>query len=74
VEREFSIVEKKFMGGTLLSILLHNIAGNFDERNESDRAILLMIQKIEEIMLRETILDPNYIFVVAQKDVSDEKI
>ena len=74
VGREFSIVEKKFMGGTLLSILLHNIAGNFDERNESDRTVILLIQKIEEITLRESILDPNYIFLVARKEASDEKI
>src|SRR4030042_3644593 len=61
VINEFRIIEKKFMGGTLLSLLLHNIAGNFNERDEADRAIILLMQKIEELVLKESILEPNYI-------------
>lgn len=67
VANEFKIIEKKFMGGTLLSLLFQNIAGNFNETDEADRAFILLMQKIEELVLRESILEPNYIFVVAVK-------
>jgi len=67
VENEFKIIEKKFMGGTLLSLLFHNIAGNFNETDDSDRSIILLMQKIEELALRGSILEPNYIFLVAIK-------
>jgi SAM-dependent methyltransferase len=67
VANEFKIIEKKFMGGTLLSLLFHEIAGNFDETDDSDRAIILLMQKIEELALRESMLESNYIFLVATK-------
>jgi len=65
VTNEFTIIEKKCMGGTLLSLLLHNIAGNFDESNDADRTIILLLQKIEELVLKAFILEPNYVFIVA---------
>lgn len=67
VANEFRIIEKKFMGGTLLSLLFHDIAGNFNETDDSDKSIILLMQKIEELALRESILESNYIFLVAIK-------
>jgi hypothetical protein len=67
VRERFVILEQKPMGGTLLSLLFHNIAGNFNEVEPVTKSLLLSFQNFEETLIRENILSPDYVFLVLKK-------
>lgn len=67
LQERFVILEQKPMGGTLLSLLLHNIAGNFNEDDPLVRSLLLSFQNFEETLIRENVLSPDYVFLVLKR-------
>lgn len=67
LQERFVILEQKPMGGTILSLLFHDIAGNFDESDPVTRSLLLSFQNFEETLIRENVLSPDYAFIVLRK-------
>lgn len=51
-------------GGTLLQFLLAGIIANFDEANAGDRALIDLLVHHEETLIREGILDSDFVFAV----------
>jgi ubiquinone/menaquinone biosynthesis C-methylase UbiE len=64
LKNKFSLVELKPMGGTLLNLILTDIAGNFDEKDSKIRSIILQLQKIEEILITEAVITSDFVFMV----------
>ncbi len=67
IKNRFSIVEYKPMGGTILNLLFHNIAGNFKEDNLLVMSLILSFQKFEETLIKESILPSDFVFLVLKK-------
>jgi SAM-dependent methyltransferase len=67
VDRSFSIVEKKYYGGTLLQFGLHKIVRNFLDETEDTERILEMMVQVEDTLIRFGDLTPHFAFVVARK-------
>ncbi len=64
LHRTFDVLEEKSMGGTLLSLLFDGIAGNFDEQNPFVCSLIKSLQKIEELLISNQVIPPDYIFIV----------
>jgi len=67
IQARFFIHEQKQFGGTLLRILLHDIVGNFDIRDESDVGFLNLLIYIEKTLITEKVLDSDFVLMVADK-------
>jgi SAM-dependent methyltransferase len=65
LERYFDIMEKKDFGGTLLHMLLHDIAGNFNAGKEDDIAFLGMLCYFEKVLIQEGVLSSDFTFIIA---------
>jgi SAM-dependent methyltransferase len=63
----FDVLEEKPMGGTLLNLLFDGIAGNFDEQNPHVRAVIKVLQKTEELLIRNGAITSDFIFAVLGK-------
>ena len=63
--RYFNILERKNYGGTILQFLLANIAGNFDDKNESDRLWLEKFCTLEQKWIREGKLNSDFAVIIA---------
>ena len=64
----FHLVEEKPLGGTLLSLVLDGIAGNFDESNPYIRSLILSFALFEESLIKERVLTKDYVFMVLKKE------
>ena len=62
----FRIVEFKPFGGTLLHMLLQDIAGNFDPASESDTCVMRLICHIEWQLIEAGVLSSDFGFFVAE--------
>jgi SAM-dependent methyltransferase len=51
-------------GGTLLQFLLSEIVANFNEHDERDRARIDMLVYFEETLIREGVIDSDFVFAV----------
>ncbi len=67
LEKYFEVVEKKNFGGTLLHMLLQDIVGNFDSKNPKDATALNLIIYIEDLLIREKIIQSDFIFMILKK-------
>lgn len=67
LKRHFNIIEKRDFGGTLLNVLLHNIAGNFDEGNAEDIAFLELLSYFERTLVAEEVLPSDFTFIIAKR-------
>jgi|SRR5690242_15378559 SAM-dependent methyltransferase len=67
IEARFSIKEHKNFGGTILHMLLQDIAGNFDPLDTTDCAFLNLLIYIEKLLIQERVLESDFVFVVAEK-------
>jgi len=59
----FNIIERVDYGGTILSQLLHTIVANF--KSDEDVAVLKLIQYIENILIKENVLESDFSVLVA---------
>jgi SAM-dependent methyltransferase len=71
VDKHFTILEKLDYGGTLLHTLLHNIVGNFDPQKEEDVALLKLLHYLEMLLIKEEVLESDFVLVVAAKETRD---
>jgi hypothetical protein len=67
-ERFFHVVERIDYGGTLLHLLLGDIAGNFRAENRRDVRAIRAICALEHHMLRWKVLPSDFAMVVARRD------
>lgn len=62
----FDILELRPYGGAILHLLFSGIAGNFDENNETDVALLRTIAAFEEVMEGAGIIGSDFAAIVAK--------
>lgn len=62
----FDILEFRPYGGTILHMLFSGIAGNFDENNETDVALLRTIAAFEEVMEGAGVIKSDFAAIVAK--------
>jgi SAM-dependent methyltransferase len=67
LSKEFDIVERVDYGGTLLHPLLYAIVDNFRADSAEDRAILKLLGYIEDVLIREGVLDSDFSIVVLRQ-------
>jgi 2-polyprenyl-3-methyl-5-hydroxy-6-metoxy-1,4-benzoquinol methylase len=63
----FEIIEKKDIGGTILHLLLKDIAVNFDYKNPNDMRVLKMLFEIEDALLEIGEIPSDFTVIIAQK-------
>lgn len=63
----FTIRVKKNLGGTILHLLLQDIAGNFDYNNSADMRLLRMLFEVEDVYLEIGELSSDFAVIIAQK-------
>ena len=67
LSRYFTILEKKDYGGTILHMLLQDIMANFNHDDYKDQAVLKLLIFLENILIREKVIDSDFTFLVASK-------
>ncbi|MHB8772822.1 MAG: class I SAM-dependent methyltransferase [Syntrophales bacterium] len=67
LENYFHILERRDYGGTVLNMLLHDIAGNFNEKTEEDIAFLGLLCYFEKVLLREKVLPSDFSLIIASR-------
>lgn len=67
LEKYFDVIEKKNFGGTLLHMLLQDIVGNFDPDDPKDAAALNLMIYLEDILIREKVIQSNFVFMILKK-------
>lgn len=60
IERQFRVVERIDYGGTILNLLLEHIAHNFDPADEKDVAIIRLLAKTEDLLIRGGVLPSDF--------------
>jgi ubiquinone/menaquinone biosynthesis C-methylase UbiE len=65
--RHFKIIERFDYGGTILHLLLQDIAGNFDSEKEEDLTLLKLLCYVEEILISHNVLSSDFTFIITQK-------
>ena len=63
----FKIVEKKDLGGTILHLLLQDIAGNFNYNKPHDMKLLKMLFDIEDVFMEIREIQSDFVVIIAQK-------
>jgi len=64
---KMKVLEEIPYGGSLLSPLLYEIIGNFEEGNEADEAILKQLCAAEKVLIQTGALPSDYMVVAAKK-------
>jgi len=67
IGRQFRIVERVDYGGTVLHLLLEHIVHNFDAADREGMAILSLLGRFEDSLIRRGVLPSDFTFVVARK-------
>ncbi len=67
LERFFKIKMIKYFGGPIFNPLFNRIVGNFDHEDERDVSLIRMILLLEEILIREKVLESDYAVIIAEK-------
>lgn len=68
LKEQFRIVDYRPYGGSLLTFLLENIAGNFDDEDEDDRAWLAMVEDVELLLEECGRIEASFAVIVAAGD------
>jgi SAM-dependent methyltransferase len=63
----FEVLEQKGWGGSLLHLLLEDIAGNFDERNEGSLAYLEELFELEDRLIADGVLQDDFATIIARR-------
>jgi len=67
IESRFRIIEQKDFGGTILHMLLQDIVGNFDPRDEHDATMLKLVLYVEKVLIQEEVIPSDFTLIVAEK-------
>jgi ubiquinone/menaquinone biosynthesis C-methylase UbiE len=67
LERQFRMVERLDYGGTVLHLLLENIVHNFDPADDRDRALIALLGRIEDILIRAGVIGSDFTLVTLRK-------
>lgn len=67
VQRSLNVLALNWTGGTLLHPLLDGIAGNFENGDKADHAILRTIILFERTLIESGVIPSDYVFLVAKK-------
>jgi lipopolysaccharide transport system ATP-binding protein len=67
IEKLFNIVAIRYFGGPLYDLLLNNILNNFDINEKKGTEIIKLIIQLEQILIKEGILENNYALIIAKK-------
>ncbi len=62
----FEIIEKKDYGGTILSLLFHEIAQNFIKRDQKTIELVQLCLNIEDLMLRNNEINSDFAVIVCR--------
>lgn len=65
--RYFDVVEKKGWGGSLLHLLLEDIAGNFDESHEGSLEYLDRLFDLEDDLIATGVLQDDFATIIARR-------
>src|SRR5262249_21258986 len=68
IEKRFRVIARVDYGGTILNLLLEHIAHNFNREDENDVAILRLLAKAEDLLIRHEILPSDFTVMAMQKD------
>jgi len=68
IKEKFHIEEIKFIGGSILQLLLYRIAFNFESNNFLGDRVLDLLFDIEDRMVEKEILTSDYVFLLAKKN------
>jgi SAM-dependent methyltransferase len=67
VRMYFDVLEIKGQGGSLLHLLLEDIAGNFNERNEGSIPYLRRLFDLEDRLISDGVLRDDFATIIARK-------
>jgi glycosyltransferase involved in cell wall biosynthesis/SAM-dependent methyltransferase len=67
LERFFAVRTVRYFGGSIFNPLFNEIIGNFDHDDDGDVALMKMSLLLEEVLIREKILDNDYAVIIAEK-------
>lgn len=67
LQRFFEVVEVRPLGGSLLHLLLDDIAGNFDPSLGADAALLEMLFAVEDALIAAGVLGHDFAVVVCRR-------
>jgi SAM-dependent methyltransferase len=67
IARQFQVVERVDYGGTILQLLLEHIVHNFDAADREGMAILSLLGRFEDSLIRRGVLPSDFTFLVARK-------
>jgi len=63
--RQFRVIDRIDYGGTILNLLLEHIVHNFDAGNEKDAALVRILGKFEETLIRHRVLPSDFTVIIA---------
>jgi SAM-dependent methyltransferase len=66
IEERFEIVYRADFGGTLLQFVLSDIAGNFDQNDPKDVAMIDLVCLYERTLIEKGVLPSDFVYLVAQ--------
>jgi hypothetical protein len=71
LKTNFTVVEQKGYGGTILHLLFNEIAHHFVSPDAEGERLLKMCFSIEDLMLESGEIQPDFIFAVCKKKMTD---
>lgn len=67
LDRQFRMVERLDYGGTILHLLLENIVHNFDPADDRDRALIALLGRIEDALIRTGSISSDFTLMTLRK-------
>ena len=64
LKENFKVVYERKYGGTLLQFAMDCIVGNFDPSNEKDSLILKLLYNTEQLLIKEKVIDSDFVFMI----------
>jgi ubiquinone/menaquinone biosynthesis C-methylase UbiE len=66
IERRFEVVERVDYGGTLMNLLLEHIMHNFDPADPKDVAMVKLLCRTEDILIRHGVIPSDFTVIAAR--------
>ncbi len=64
IEKQFRVVERLDYGGTILNLLFEHIVHNFDPGDERDRALIALLGRVEDLLIRNGVLRSDFTLMI----------